>query len=264
MDFVGIDLAWTPRKTSAVTVARGDANGVTLAAWEDDLRGADQVAAYLEEVVGPGDALVAMDAPLAIPNEFGMRPCDRIVASVFRPYHAGVHPVNRSNLSRYQGFQGEELARLLVRRGYAHAIRLNPRKPVRALLETYPHAASVVLFGLEERLAYKARGRSRPWDLRKKALEEYCDHLRRLSCAEPPMYVEGRILSIDLENLRPGLRKGYEDLLDSILCAYVAYYYWFWGPSRCMVIGSVEEGYLVLPVDERVQGKLREAAGSGQ
>jgi predicted RNase H-like nuclease len=37
------------------------------------------------------------------------------------------------------------------------------------------------------------------------------------------------------------------DLLDGILCAYLAYYYWYWGEERSWIIGDVETGYIVLP-----------------
>ena len=35
------------------------------------------------------------------------------------------------------------------------------------------------------------------------------------------------LLSVDLDALRGRALKAYEDTLDSLLCAYVAYYFWY-------------------------------------
>ncbi len=43
--------------------------------------------------------------------------------------------------------------------------------------------------------------------------------------------------------------KQYEDLLDALICAYVAAYYWRWGDGeRCMVIGDKAGGYIISPI----------------
>ncbi|MFQ5838996.1 MAG: DUF429 domain-containing protein, partial [Thermoplasmata archaeon] len=157
---------------------------------------------------------------------------------------------------RYQGFQGEALAQELLRRRYVHGIRFQPREPLKAFFETYPHAASIVLFHLPERLRYKARGSSRQWDVRREAFREYQRHLRGLRRATPAMRIEDEILQQRLDELKGGRRKSYEDLLDSILCAYISYYYWYWGASRCVVLGTVEDGYVVLPGDDDLRRRL--------
>jgi predicted RNase H-like nuclease len=46
------------------------------------------------------------------------------------------------------------------------------------------------------------------------------------------------------------LRSGYkqfDDLLDGILCAYLAYYYWYWGEEGSWVVGDLNTGYVTLP-----------------
>lgn len=37
------------------------------------------------------------------------------------------------------------------------------------------------------------------------------------------------------------------DLCDGIFCAYLAYYFWYWGGDRSLVMGDTTTGYVVLP-----------------
>jgi len=39
----------------------------------------------------------------------------------------------------------------------------------------------------------------------------------------------------------------FDDLLDGIFCAYLAYYFWYWGEDGCWVVGDLETGYVTLP-----------------
>ena len=50
--------------------------------------------------------------------------------------------------------------------------------------------------------------------------------------------------------------KAAEDKLDSLICAYVAAYWWYWGEQRNLVLGDVSTGYIITPcrVNEEVQG----------
>lgn len=253
MRFVGVDLAWSPRHPTGVAVAAADGRGARLEAWASDLRGHETVAAYVDATVGVGSALLAIDAPLVVPNATSLRPCDRRVNALFRRYHAGVHPASRSTLGRYDGFEGERLRAALQARGYADALPPSRRAPVRAFFETYPHAAAVALFGLEKRLPYKPRGASRPWSVRRAAFRRFQVLLRGLAQADPPLQGTRDLLGRDVDVLAPGERKGYEDLLDALLCAYVALHAWHGGPSATLVLGSVEEGYMVLPRGDRPQ-----------
>ena len=54
--------------------------------------------------------------------------------------------------------------------------------------------------------------------------------LLRLFDTEPCLLSSERmaeLLSVDLDALRGRALKAYEDTLDSLLCAYVAYYFWY-------------------------------------
>jgi hypothetical protein len=41
--------------------------------------------------------------------------------------------------------------------------------------------------------------------------------------------------------------KMHEDILDAVLCAYLAYYLWYWRMDRNEVFGAVGTGYIVNP-----------------
>jgi predicted RNase H-like nuclease len=41
--------------------------------------------------------------------------------------------------------------------------------------------------------------------------------------------------------------KAVEDQLDSLICAYVAAHWWYWGIERNWVLGDATNGYIVIP-----------------
>ena len=41
--------------------------------------------------------------------------------------------------------------------------------------------------------------------------------------------------------------KTYENSLDAVFCAYVAYYFWYWGWERSEVFGELSSGYILNP-----------------
>ena len=41
--------------------------------------------------------------------------------------------------------------------------------------------------------------------------------------------------------------KAIEDMLDSLLCAYVAAHWWYWGEVKNIVLGDLDTGYIIIP-----------------
>ncbi len=240
MHFVGIDLAWSYRNPSAVVVLEGE----KAVAWDDEIGSDEEIIAFLREVLGEKPALVAVDAPLVVPNEKGLRPCDRKLAEAFRRYEAAPHPANRL---RFGGkVRGEELTRKLEEEGFIHSPIIEPLRETRQLIEVYPHPAAVTLFGLEKTLKYKARpGRS--LDFRKAELKRYLALLKGLEKASPALYAPA-ILDQDISPLNGQKLKAFEDLVDALFCAYIALYCWTWGPQKYKVFGDKEEGYIIVPI----------------
>ena len=96
MRFVGIDLAWSPRNPSGGAVLSADGR---LLQCTSTLGGDNEVLDLIASAIPAGTpGLVAIDAPLAVPNQTGTRPCDRQVASIFGRFQAAPYPANRRNL----------------------------------------------------------------------------------------------------------------------------------------------------------------------
>ena len=77
--FVGIDLAWqSDRNTTGAAVLHGSRSGAELETVSKPLDSTDAVLAFIRAHAGSG-TVTGIDAPLIIPNETGMRACERLV-----------------------------------------------------------------------------------------------------------------------------------------------------------------------------------------
>jgi predicted RNase H-like nuclease len=195
---------------------------------------------------------VAVDAPTQITNDTGMRSCDRKAHQHFGRYHAGCYPanLNSSFAERTTGF-----SQALAQRGFKHAPEIIPQQLGRYQIEVYPHAAMIGLFKLSRILKYK-KGKL----AERRAELERLRHLIlvRLPQQEPLLAIE------DLPKIpAQGVAlKAVEDQLDSLICAYIAAHWWYWGRQRNLVLADREHskiqaarglsaeitsGYIVIP-----------------
>jgi predicted RNase H-like nuclease len=248
MAFIGIDLAWSPRNPTGAVVLRGDVGGADLIDYR--LLGDDSsIIAYIVRHAGAGLAIVAVDAPLWVPNETGRRPGEAAIGRAFARYQAGAHPANRSRLAFDGIVRGEALVEGLAARGFVHAPEVAAGVPVRQVIEVFPHPAMVALFGLDRTLKYKAKPR-RGADLRLSEWRRYQANLAALSAADPPLHGQAALTAQDVAALRGRRLKDYEDQVDSLMCAYIALYAFRWGVARCRMFGTFEGGYIFTPVPE--------------
>lgn len=236
MYFVGVDLAWSDNNPSGVAVIHNN-RLVDYTTLQDD----QQIISHITQVVADQPCLVAIDAPLLVPNESGSRVAEKKINEVFRSFEAGAHPANRSWLTRSSGrVRGEDIVDELAKIGVVH----NPydvSSAGRKCFEVYPHPAMVVLFGLQKTLKYKPR-QKRSYDKRWNAFERYQQYMREL-----PFEAEDDVLSRDVRKLRASALKKYEDCLDAIFCAYIAKYA-HENETRVAVFGDMSEGYILTPV----------------
>lgn len=260
--FVGIDLAWSPRNPSGAAVLSADGRVLEVTG---ELGEEDEILGLVERILpasAPG--LVAVDAPLAVPNETGMRPCDREVGEVFRRFQAGPYPANRRALGRYGGLRGEIIRQRLQGSGFAHSPDIPRQAAVRQVVEVFPHPATVTLFNLDRTLKYKAR-KGRDYQQRWQALGRLRDYLCSLVIAAPPLHVAGELAGMKIDGLRGKKLKEVEDLLDAIVCAYSALYAWHHGPrgyaayGRGASEGDEKAGHILVPMTpqawERIKGR---------
>jgi predicted RNase H-like nuclease len=236
MKFLGIDLGWS-----------SGASGLCCLEWSNqslhllDLNhqlATTNILNWVDNWVGKtAPALIAVDAPTLIPNLTGMRLPDQLTHKHFGRYHAGCYP---ANLGRPFAARTVEFGLSLETRGFLHAPTIVPQVLGRYQIEVFPHPAMVHLFSLTRILKYK-KGRLAERQLELIKLRQYI--LEILPRLEPSLIV------VDLPEI-PSLGtalKIVEDQLDSLICAYVAAYWWYWGSKRNWVLGDATTGYIVVP-----------------
>src|SRR6266536_2225699 len=148
---IGIDLAWSPRNPTGAAVIRGGADGGALGgtALLGDL---DAIVGFVERQAEAGPAIVAVDAPLRVPNERGQRPAEAAISRAFGRYQAGAYPANGQRLTFEGIVRGEALVAMLEERGFVHKPTVAEGEPVRQVVEVFPHPAMIALFGLQRTL----------------------------------------------------------------------------------------------------------------
>jgi predicted RNase H-like nuclease len=96
------------------------------------------------------------------------------------------------------------------------------------------------------------------WDI-------YRARLRSLQTKDPALKFSPEVskaLSIDVSELTGVRYKILDDLADGIFCAYLAYYFWYWGDERRWIIGDMNDGYVALPRCELSNCQLNEYLAS--
>ncbi len=234
MRCLGVDLGWSsnPSGLCCLELIHGE---LSLR----DLRresSIEDIFSWIDEQA-PESAIVAVDAPTLIPNQTGMRVPDRLAHKHFGRYHAGCYPANLS-LPFADRTVGVGLS--LEVRGFEHAPMIKAQCPGRYQIEVFPHPAMIHLFGLNQILKYKKGTIAQ----RKPELEKLRQLiLERLPKLEPRLILE---TLPDMPNKGTEL-KAIEDQLDSLICAYVAAYWWYWGTEKNLVLGDRASGYIVVP-----------------
>jgi predicted RNase H-like nuclease len=247
MKFLGIDLGWRSQPT-----------GVCCLNWvENRLQILDidrkqtiaDILFWIDRCVQTDEsAIIAVDAPTIIPNLTGSRLPDKLTHKYFGKYQAGCYP---ANLNLPFAERTVQFGLALEARGFQHAPTIEPQKPGRFQIEVFPHPAIVHLFGLERILKYK-KGRLEERRLELIKLQNYIT--QTLPFLEPSLYLGQNQKSsspfpfdILLLSSTGAVLKEVEDKLDSLICAYVAAYWWYWGKERNLVLGDRTTGYIVIP-----------------
>jgi predicted RNase H-like nuclease len=214
------------------------------------LESTGEILAWIASEAGSGSAVAAVDAPLVIPNQSGIRPAERDLNADFRRFHAGCHA---ANLGRPFAATVTAFSRSLEALGFLHGACIEPRQPGRFQIEVHPHAATVSLFGLDRIVKYKRGPRAQ----RAKELGRLRSlALRHLPSQDPPLSL--RLPPVPLTgNLKPT-----EDRIDAVLCAYIGAHWWIWAAARNRVYGSQETGYIVVPLNPKGLAVPRRSPGT--
>lgn len=150
---IGLDLAWSTRNPSGLATLRvqlGDPGRQNLTGHLVDsriLQTDEEILDYIQAQAGEDPCLVAVDAPLRVPNLSGQRRAEAELNRVFRAYAAGAHPANRRLLEKNGQVRGEALVQALSRYGFREQANIERGKLTRQVTEVFPHSALVSLFG---------------------------------------------------------------------------------------------------------------------
>ncbi|AQT81736.1 GTP pyrophosphokinase [Mycolicibacterium litorale] len=235
MHYVGVDLAWGERMPTGLAVVDDAGVLVWVAAAGDDADVLAQLAPYVE-----GPCVVAIDAPLVVTNPVGTRPCEMALNRDFRRYEAGAHPANTGLAWFADGGRGARLCR-------AMGLQLDPHTTgSRRALEVYPHAAAVVLFGLDRTLKYKNKPGRDFAGLQAELLRlaGFIEALPDLSVTDHPGWLH-LVASVRSATRKAELRR-VEDPLDAVLCAYVARFATE-RPAEVTIYGDPASGCIITP-----------------
>jgi predicted RNase H-like nuclease len=227
MQIAGIDLAWKSLKNPtalAIGVLKG--GELTLQELVHDLFSVEAIESTLSR--HPSLQGIAIDGPLIIKNSRGQRVCETHISQEYGARKAACHT---SNLTLYPDSDCVRLSGLFESQGFTHLGMAAGKWQI----ECYPHPALIEIFGLKERHQYK-KGRVND---RKRGQIELARLLSKLS--------QSRILTLNIpklcalpfneehiEGLSGVSLKRNEDILDAVICIYIAGLYALGQSQRSM------------------------------
>lgn len=236
MILAGIDLAWACTKNPTATAVGVHENSVLhVTDVNAYVLPVDEITEKLLNIDGISG--IAIDASLIIPNVTGQRPCERELSRHYGKMGASCHA---SNLTLYPGAASVALSRKLEQHGFEH---LGSEK---WQIECYPHPAIIEIFGLPERLKYK-KGLVAEKKVGQKRLASLISGLS--DSPTLPLRLGSNVRALidpaHIDALRGKALKSNEDMLDAIICLYVAGLYAIGAKHR--VFGNTSEGYIWVP-----------------
>ena len=239
MKFLGIDLGWRSGASGSCCLQQKSDRLQILDL--DRIEAIADILAWIDKFAPQNtNAIIAVDAPTIIPNATGMRLPDKLAHKYFGRYHAGCYP---ANLNRPFAERTVEFGKSLENKGFVHAPTIKPQKLGRYQIEVYPHPAIVNLFKLDRILKYK---KGKLADRKEELLKLHRYIIEVLPTLQPALEINQLIAkSPAIKNMAS--LKEFEDKLDSLICAYVAANWWYWGEEKNLVMGDRSTGYIVVP-----------------
>ena len=248
---IGVDLAWG-KLDGGEPAGSGCAELVWKNGWLEltrlcSLGRVEKIVDWIED--RPGDWVVAIDAPLRITNPKGSREAEKQVRKCYKEFRVGAHSSNTTRKQFREHYQGRQILEQLEARKGTLVEKQEHLNGGPLFFETYPHPAMVELFELDGIIRYKKgnvaekRGGQRRLAncIREHLCGELADPRPRLRCVgkldallrEPETELKGQDL------------KKREDLLDAVVCAYIAA--WVAEGLPWHPLGKEKEGVIVVP-----------------
>ena len=257
--YIGFDSAWTDNAKAPGAISAVCMDGsVPTKFHSPKLVSFAAALTFIKDVASPdGVTLVALDQPTLVLNAKGMRPVERVAASLISWLGGGVQPANRGRLGMF--CDASPVWKFL---SSLDAIEdpEETRKATRGLhlIEVFPALALVSLeASFHGRLAAPRYNPGRrktflPDDWRRVAGAAAAES-RTFGCDELADWFRG---SGDI----PAPSKADQDRLDAGLCVLIALRWRLRPRNASIMIGDVREGYMVAPVNDAVRARLSTAA----
>jgi len=255
--FVGFDSAWAGNTPGGICWATFVDGG--FEEWgEPRCATFDDAAGIIEELhKRSAYTLVALDQPTIVKNKTGMRPVEKVAASLVSKLKGGVQPANRSKKTMF----GDDapIWKFIERIGATQ----NPAEARSAsdglhLIEVFP---ALALPSLEPRIwkrkyraAYSPSKKNfspEDWRMVAKTVQRHAKRLKIAPLAKWAAQMAGKV--------RPA--KPDQDRIDAAICLITALY---WRRNTddidMAVIGDTDNGYMVTPVGPETKKILQAAA----
>lgn len=252
--YIGFDSAWTDNPTAPGAIcAVGIEKGYPALFQRPELVSFDQALVFIRKVRSEtGLTLVALDQPTVVPNSTGMRPVERVAASLVGWLGGGVQPSNRSRcrmfcdaapiwhfLSELKAEEKPERARSADRG--LHLIEVFPALALPSLDDRF--------FGRRRAPKYNPiRNTFRLCDW-KHVTKSAQKQARLFGCEELAEWCR------TAEEI-PQPRKPHQDKLDAALCVLIAMHWRLRARESSMILGDLSSGYMVLPASPQVREYL--------
>lgn len=229
----GLDLAWGELRPDGLCLLRGEGNRV-VEIHHALTRGDHALLAWLRDHAAPGDPLLlCLDAPVVCPNRTGARPVDRLTHRLFHHTQAAAHPSNRTLCARPL-----RVVRQLQRAGFSIATDWPATR--RAIIEVFPHPATVRWFALPRTIKYKrgpVAARRREFARLQRLVRQWLGPQAPEILRHPPTTAL----------LRTPWTKDIEDQTDALLCALVGRQWAVDGKRSLEILGDRRTGFIVVP-----------------
>ena len=257
--FVGFDSAWTdnPRAPGAICALRIEGGGAPVFHAPRLARFADATM-FIDAVTAGADyALIALDQPTIVANPAGMRPAERVAASVVSWLGGGVQPAYRGRTGMFCD-AAPIWPFLAAIAAVEDPIAARTAVSGRHLIEVFP---ALALASFDDGVA-RRRGAPKYNPANRRNFDRG-DWLRvcaaaaasftRWGFAEPAAWC-GTAGTLQTP------AKADQDRVDAMLCLAVALH-WRRAPAdRSIMIGDLDTGYIVAPASPAIRARLVAAA----
>ena len=252
----GFDSAWADKNPGAICALSFDACG--RASFEPPAQASFKKAL---EFINTGNdfarVVVALDQPTIVPNATGMRPVERVAASLLGYTGGGVQPANRCNRA-YMFGDGAPIWKF--KKDLAaddDPQRARSRHSGRFLVEVFP---ALALPGLHAPFACRLGAPKYNPESQKFQLGDWEAVVNATGATSRDLGLSDIVKWCSAMSTKAKPAKSKQDCLDSVICALIEFTWLACSPSASMMLGDLENGYIVTPVSDETRARLVNAA----